>query len=105
MKIDTCVCAKRTFAELVQQAHAKQWSTGAGGNCHLCIPYLRCAYHTGQTVFSELLPQDTTLDPAFALDIPVIAGNITQQRHAQAARAQAAGPHLPAPSAQRKRKY
>ena len=65
MRIDRCICAERTFADLLDQARAGGLSlrqlveeTGASAGCSMCGPYLRRAYRTGQTAFGSLLDQD-----------------------------------------------
>ncbi|MEO1235479.1 MAG: hypothetical protein AAFX76_01685 [Planctomycetota bacterium] len=65
MKIDRCICTRRRFADLTEQARDKGWSlpqlveqTTASACCTMCGPYLRRAYRTGQTEFSALLSQD-----------------------------------------------
>ncbi|MEM6458574.1 MAG: hypothetical protein AAF710_04205 [Planctomycetota bacterium] len=65
MKIDRCICTRRSFADLTEQARAEGWSlpqlvehTSASACCTMCGPYLRRAYRTGQTEFGALLTQD-----------------------------------------------
>lgn len=63
--IDRCMCEQKTFAELVQIAHAERLDLkalakreGCGTHCGWCVAYLRRAVATGQTVFEELLPKE-----------------------------------------------
>ncbi|MEL7089590.1 MAG: (2Fe-2S)-binding protein [Planctomycetota bacterium] len=65
MRIDRCICTQRTFCDLMDTARAEGLSlpqlveqTGASACCTMCGPYLRRAYRTGQTVFTELLSSD-----------------------------------------------
>jgi bacterioferritin-associated ferredoxin len=54
-----CICAKRSFADLLSQARAAGWAnvadleraTGCGARCGLCRPYLRAVLITGTTSF------------------------------------------------------
>jgi bacterioferritin-associated ferredoxin len=55
-----------TFAQLLPLARAHAWDlaavireTGCGAACGLCRPYLRRMLATGETVFHELLWDDT----------------------------------------------
>jgi hypothetical protein len=64
MYIDRCTCTKRTFSDLLHEAHGSalslrvlQQRSGAGTCCTMCGPYLRRAYRTGQCVFDHLLAQ------------------------------------------------
>lgn len=68
MRIDRCLCYRRTFAELKEVAA----QTGAasvrelqgyvkfGLNCRLCHPYIREMLRTGRTTFDEIIPDDGT---------------------------------------------
>ena len=63
--IDRCICRNRSFAELLHEAREHSWSlnelirtTGCGGQCGLCRPYLRRMLATGETGFDHLLPPD-----------------------------------------------
>ncbi len=65
MNIDRCVCTKRPFAELLEEAQNEGLSliqlaqnTGASTCCTMCGPYLRRCYRTGQTAFTQLLYED-----------------------------------------------
>ncbi|MEM8737850.1 MAG: hypothetical protein AAGG38_05140 [Planctomycetota bacterium] len=65
MKIDRCICTRRTFCDLIDTARSESLSlpqlvetTSASACCTMCGPYLRRAYRTGQTVFGHLLSQD-----------------------------------------------
>ncbi|MEM6552646.1 MAG: (2Fe-2S)-binding protein [Planctomycetota bacterium] len=62
MRIDRCVCADVTFAELLERAEGEGVSVeavieaaGVSACCGMCGPYVRRACRTGQTVFVELL--------------------------------------------------
>ena len=62
MRIDRCVCARRRFSDLLDEAEREGWScaelmehTTAGRNCTMCAPYVRRAVRTGVTVFRELV--------------------------------------------------
>ena len=66
VEIDRCLCRGTTFAQLLPLARAHAWDlaavireTGCGGACGLCRPYLRRMLATGETVFHELLWDDT----------------------------------------------
>ena len=66
MDIDRCVCRRTLFADLLPTARAEGWDletliarTGCGGQCGLCRPYLRRMLATGQTVFHEILTEDS----------------------------------------------
>ncbi len=68
MHIDRCYCFQRTFAELKSVAAR----TGAGSveelqrhvrfghRCRLCLPYVRRMLRTGQTVFHEIIREQST---------------------------------------------
>jgi len=65
LRISHCLCRQRAFANLLSAARAARWdlealvaATGCGGQCGLCLPYLRRMLHTGETVFHELLTDD-----------------------------------------------
>jgi bacterioferritin-associated ferredoxin len=70
MTIDRCYCYEKTFAALKAVAE----ETGAdsiddlqahvtfGENCQLCHPYVRRMLDTGQTVFHEVIEEDTAND-------------------------------------------
>lgn len=72
IRIDCCVCTRQPFAQLLQLARAGRVDdlpelvalTGAGGQCGLCRPYLRKMLATGQTCFTELLPDGPDIDPS-----------------------------------------
>jgi len=67
MTIDRCYCYDRSFEALKTVAE----NTGAdsiddlqvhvtfGENCQLCHPYVRRMLETGQTVFHEVIEEDT----------------------------------------------
>ena len=64
-RIDRCVCAGHTFADLLALARRNGWSlhelaecTGATTKCGRCEPYLRHTLHAGQVVFHHLLNAD-----------------------------------------------
>lgn len=66
LRIDRCVCRDREFAELRTLATANGWglpqltdATGCGAQCGLCRPYLRRMLETGQTVFHQILVDDS----------------------------------------------
>jgi bacterioferritin-associated ferredoxin len=53
------------FDRLLPLARAGAWDladvmreTGCGGQCGLCLPYLRRMLRTGETVFRDLLGED-----------------------------------------------
>lgn len=66
MRIDRCICYGRTFADLVnraqehgiENAEALQEVEPFGLNCRLCLPYMRHALRTGETVFHRVLDED-----------------------------------------------
>ena len=66
IRIHRCICANRSFAELLTLARKEQLDlaqltarTGCGGGCRACLPYLRRMLRTGETEFSELLPPES----------------------------------------------
>ena len=72
MKIDRCICTGRDFAGLCVQGQRHGWSLGetmrrteAGRCCTMCAPYVRRAWRTGITVFTETL-QDADEPPLTA---------------------------------------
>lgn len=54
-----CICARRSFADVLVQARQSGWSTladleratGCGARCGLCRPYLAATLATGETRF------------------------------------------------------
>lgn len=67
LSIDRCVCRQFPFVALLPLARAHGWlledvhrETGCGAQCGLCKPYLRRMLATGQTVFHEILTDDTS---------------------------------------------
>jgi hypothetical protein len=71
MLIDRCICAGRTFAELLELSKSRGWDlqqlaceTGATRGCGLCKPYLIRSLATDETLFTELLPCDDKNDAA-----------------------------------------
>ena len=57
-----CLCRGVPFGELLPRARASAWDleslmreTGCGAQCGLCRPYLRRMLATGETIFHELL--------------------------------------------------
>jgi bacterioferritin-associated ferredoxin len=54
-----CICARRSFADVLVQARQSGWSTladleratGCGARCGLCRPYLEATLETGETRF------------------------------------------------------
>ncbi len=81
-RVDRCICAGRSFASLLEQAQAEGLTPdevaeacGAGAGCHMCLPYVRRACRTGQTVFDELLDESDETEqiatgPGLALASP-----------------------------------
>ena len=66
VEITRCLCRGVSFAELLPRVHANGWDlaalmreTGCGAGCGLCRPYLRRMLVTGETVFRELLWEET----------------------------------------------
>jgi bacterioferritin-associated ferredoxin len=66
VQVSMCVCHRRPFAELLSEARAGAWDletlmrrTGCGTSCGLCRPYLRRMLATGETIFSELLTDES----------------------------------------------
>lgn len=65
MRIDRCICFGRTFADLVARAgergitdvDALREVEPFGLNCRLCLPYMRHALRTGETVFHRVLDE------------------------------------------------
>ena len=70
LRIDRCVCRKKTFALLKDVACAAHVSTTEelaaiepfGDGCGLCKPYVRRMLKTGQTEFNEILTEDDSDD-------------------------------------------
>lgn len=70
MRIDRCYCYQQTFEDLKAIADA----TGAdsvsrlqahvtfGENCQLCHPYVRRMLETGETVFHEVIENESSDD-------------------------------------------
>jgi bacterioferritin-associated ferredoxin len=61
-----CICKGQPFEVLLPQAREHGWDlaalmreTGCGAQCGLCRPYLKRMLRTGETVFHELLNQDS----------------------------------------------
>lgn len=66
VEITRCLCRGVAFAQLLPLAVAGGWEldelmqrTGCGAGCGLCRPYLRRMLLTGETVFHELLWEET----------------------------------------------
>ncbi len=67
MDIDRCLCFNQRFADLQQVAEATGAQTVAelqthvafGQRCGLCRPYVRAMLRTGETVFHQILTDDT----------------------------------------------
>lgn len=66
VEITRCVCRGIAFEQLLPLAAAGGWEldelmrrTGCGAGCGLCRPYLRRMLRTGETVFRELLWEET----------------------------------------------
>ena len=64
--ITMCVCKATAFESLLPPARAGGWDlaalgreTGCGTVCGRCRPYLRRMLETGETVFRELLPEES----------------------------------------------
>lgn len=63
MRIDRCICAGRTFADLLDQARREGLDLDAvmkltgekGTRCGLCRPYLRRTLASGQCVFDHVI--------------------------------------------------
>lgn len=63
MRIDRCICAGRTFADLLDQARREgldldavmQLTGEKGTRCGLCRSYLRQTLATGQCVFHHIM--------------------------------------------------
>lgn len=73
MRIDRCICTNSTFAQLLRRAREEglTWeelseTTGAGHGCGRCMPYLRQALRTGQTVFHQIICDDEPVAAANA---------------------------------------
>lgn len=74
MHIDRCYCYEKTFATLKAVAEETdadsieelQTHVTFGENCQLCHPYVRRMLDTGQTVFHEVIEDEsaTGTDPA-----------------------------------------
>lgn len=67
MTIDRCYCYQKTFAELkavaeatgAQTVEALQEHVAFGMNCRLCHPYVRRMFETGETVFHEIIEEES----------------------------------------------
>jgi bacterioferritin-associated ferredoxin len=66
VEISRCICRSVAFADLLPVARAHSWDlaavmreTGCGAGCGLCRPYLRRMLLTGETVFHQLLWEET----------------------------------------------
>jgi bacterioferritin-associated ferredoxin len=66
VRVDRCICRSTLFEVLLPRAQAAGWSladlmreTGCGAQCGLCRPYLRRMLRTGETVFHELLSEES----------------------------------------------
>ena len=66
ISITRCICRAREFAELLPLARKNGWdlpslmeSTGCGAQCGLCRPYLRRMLETGETVFREIIVEES----------------------------------------------
>lgn len=66
VEITRCICRSVAFADLLPVARAHGWDlaavmreTGCGAGCGLCRPYLRRMLLTGETVFHQLLWEET----------------------------------------------
>ena len=66
VSVSRCICRSLAFSELLPRARAAGWSltdlmseTGAGAQCGLCRPYLKRMLRTGETVFHELLTEES----------------------------------------------
>ena len=64
ISVTTCLCRRFPFERLLPLARQHRWDlgdvmreTGCGDQCGLCRPYLRRMLETGQTTFTELLPE------------------------------------------------
>ena len=68
--IDRCYCYQQSFDDLKMTAKATGSDTVEalqahitfGENCQLCHPYVRRMLETGETVFHEVIEDDTTND-------------------------------------------
>jgi len=66
VEITRCLCRGVAFAQLLPLARREGWNldelmrrTGCGNGCGLCRPYLRRMLATGETVFRELLWEES----------------------------------------------
>ena len=66
VEITRCICRSVAFADLLPVVRANGWDlaavmreTGCGAGCGLCRPYLRRMLLTGETVFRELLWEES----------------------------------------------
>lgn len=72
MRIDRCICFAIPFEDLVTEARqqgvddvpALQRIRPFGLRCGLCVPYVREALRTGETVFTRILRDDPAADAA-----------------------------------------
>lgn len=66
IRVDACLCYKKSFTQILE--HARQNKTLSltelqqeidfGKKCGLCLPYIRRALETGETVFFQLISDD-----------------------------------------------
>jgi bacterioferritin-associated ferredoxin len=66
--VDRCVCEDVTFRELLALVRERGWGlpeaarrTGCGARCGRCVPYLRRAFLTGETVFHALADEGNAI--------------------------------------------
>ena len=67
VEVTRCLCRGVTFERLLPLARSEGWGldelirrTGCGAGCGLCRPYLRRMLATGETVFRELLWEESS---------------------------------------------
>ena len=67
VEVTRCLCRGVTFEQLLPLARSEGWGldelirrTGCGAGCGLCRPYLRRMLATGETVFRELLWEESS---------------------------------------------
>ena len=66
IRIDRCVCRKKTFSYLLERAREAGASTidelavveSFGDGCGLCKPYVRRMLETGRTEFNEIIAEE-----------------------------------------------
>ncbi len=63
MQVDRCACLNKRFSQLLETGSlAAAQAMGAGLECGGCLPYLKLAFATGETVFAVDDPRLSSTD-------------------------------------------